>query len=202
MHRIIHAILALLDLDFGRAADADHRDAARELGQTLLQLLTVVVRGGFLDLRLDLGHAGFDVGLLATAQYEKCECVYEPWQGLQSNKRLRPCHCGLRSSDPDQSKGKLFLQCSWDRVRRKKDYDRAIADYNQAIELNPKKESVLYFNRGDSRYLRGDYDGAIADLDRAIQLNPKFASAYKDRGNAYSEKKEHNRAIADYDQAI
>src|SRR5256885_1814618 len=67
MHRVINAILALLNLDFGRAADADHRDAARELGQTLLQLLAVVVRGGFLDLRLDLRHAGFDVGLLAGA---------------------------------------------------------------------------------------------------------------------------------------
>src|SRR6476620_9028078 len=67
MHRVIHAILALLDFDFGRAADADHRHAACELGQTLLQLLTVVVRGGFLDLRLDLRHARLDVGLLAGA---------------------------------------------------------------------------------------------------------------------------------------
>src|SRR6185436_480711 len=67
MHRVIHAILALLDFDFGRAADADHRDAACELGQTLLQLLTVVVRGGFLDLRLDLLNAALDVGLLAGA---------------------------------------------------------------------------------------------------------------------------------------
>src|ERR1700730_8270188 len=67
MHRIIHAILALLDFGFSRAADADHRDTACELGQTLLQLLTVVVRGGFLDLRLDLADAGFDVGLLAGA---------------------------------------------------------------------------------------------------------------------------------------
>src|SRR4030081_429826 len=67
MHRVVDAILALLDFDFGRAADADHRDAARELGQTLLELLTVVVRGGFLDLRLDLVDAGFDVGLLASA---------------------------------------------------------------------------------------------------------------------------------------
>ncbi len=58
MHRVIDAILALLDFDFGRAADADHRDAARELGQTLLQLLAVVVRGGFLDLRLDLLRRG------------------------------------------------------------------------------------------------------------------------------------------------
>src|SRR5213595_1167609 len=67
MHRVINAILALLDLNLGRAADADHRDAARELGQTLLQLLTVVVRGGFLDLRLDLVDPGLDVGLLAGA---------------------------------------------------------------------------------------------------------------------------------------
>src|SRR3954464_11980491 len=67
MHRVVDAILALLDLDLGRAADADHRDAARELGKTLLQLLTVVVRGGFLDLRLDLVDAPLDVGLLAGA---------------------------------------------------------------------------------------------------------------------------------------
>src|SRR3954463_8608314 len=67
MHRVIDAILALLHLDLGRAADADHRDAARELGKTLLEFLTVVVRGGFLDLRLDLGHARLDVGLLAGA---------------------------------------------------------------------------------------------------------------------------------------
>src|SRR6202166_3081440 len=67
MHRVINAILALLHLDFGRAADADHRDAARELGQTFLQLLTVVVRGGFLDLRLDLIDARLDVGPLAGA---------------------------------------------------------------------------------------------------------------------------------------
>src|SRR6201996_250258 len=67
MHRVINAILALLHLDLGRAADADHRDAARELGQTLLQLLTIVVRGGLLDLRLDLLNARLDVGLLAGA---------------------------------------------------------------------------------------------------------------------------------------
>src|SRR6202163_4298591 len=71
MHRVVHAILALPHFDFGRAADADHRDAAGELGQTLLQLLTVVVRGGFLDLRLDLIDAGLDVGLLAGAAHDR-----------------------------------------------------------------------------------------------------------------------------------
>src|SRR5579862_8615335 len=67
MHRVIDAILALLHLDLGGAADADHRDAAGELGETLLQLFTVVVRGRLLDLRLDLRHARLDVGLFARA---------------------------------------------------------------------------------------------------------------------------------------
>ena len=64
---VVDAVLLLLHLDFGRAADADDRDAARELGETLLQLLTVVVRGGLLDLRLDLRDAAFDVRLGAGA---------------------------------------------------------------------------------------------------------------------------------------
>src|SRR6185312_4448956 len=67
MHRVINAILAFPYLDFGCAAGADHRDAAGEFGQALLQLLTVVVRGGLLDLRLDLVDPRLDVGLLAGA---------------------------------------------------------------------------------------------------------------------------------------
>ena len=67
VQRIVDAILLLLDLDLGRAADLDHGDAAGELGQPLLQLLLVVVRGGVLDLLLDLADARLDVGLLAGA---------------------------------------------------------------------------------------------------------------------------------------
>jgi hypothetical protein len=67
MHGVIHTVLALLHFDLGRAADADHRDAACELGQSLLQFLPVVVGGSFLDLRLNLGNTRLDVGLLAGA---------------------------------------------------------------------------------------------------------------------------------------
>src|SRR6185312_4344706 len=60
VHGIIHAILALLHFDLRRAADADHRDAAREFCQPFLELLAIVIRGGFLDLRLDLGNTPLD----------------------------------------------------------------------------------------------------------------------------------------------
>src|SRR5262249_25117552 len=64
---VIDAVLLLLDLDLGRAADAHNRDAASELGKALLQLLAVVVRGCLIDLLLDLGDATLDLGLLAGA---------------------------------------------------------------------------------------------------------------------------------------
>ena len=58
--RILDAVLLLLELDLGRRTDLDDGDAAGQLGEALLELLAVVVRGGLLDLRLDLGHAGLD----------------------------------------------------------------------------------------------------------------------------------------------
>src|SRR5262249_29577377 len=67
VHGIIHAVLALLHLDLGGAADTDHRDAAGELRQPLLQLFAIVVGGGLLDLSLDLRNARLDVGFLAGA---------------------------------------------------------------------------------------------------------------------------------------
>ena len=38
MHSIVDAVLALLYLDLGGAADTDYRNAAGEFGQPLLQL--------------------------------------------------------------------------------------------------------------------------------------------------------------------
>ena len=40
---VVDAVLLFLHFDFGRAADADHRNAAGQLGQTFLQLFLVVV---------------------------------------------------------------------------------------------------------------------------------------------------------------
>src|SRR5690606_30569065 len=67
---VVDAVLLFLHFDFGRAADADHRDAAGQLGQTLLQLFLVVVRGGVLDLTLDLADAAFDAVLFTRTVHD------------------------------------------------------------------------------------------------------------------------------------
>ena len=65
LDRILDPVLLLLQLDLGGRADLDDGDAARELGQALLELLAVVVRVGLLDLGLDLVDPALDVLVLA-----------------------------------------------------------------------------------------------------------------------------------------
>ena len=65
VHGVLDARLLLLHLGLGRGADLDDGHAADELGQALLELLAVVVRGGVLDLRADLLDAAGDRFLAA-----------------------------------------------------------------------------------------------------------------------------------------
>jgi hypothetical protein len=64
---VLDAGLLLLHLDLGGRTDLDHGDAAGELRDALLQLLLVVVAGGFLDLLADRLDARLDVAGLAGA---------------------------------------------------------------------------------------------------------------------------------------
>jgi len=66
----------------------------------------------------------------------------------------------------------------------KGDKDRAIADYSNAIHLNPT-DSNYYNNRGVAYRTKGDNDRAIDDYTKAIELDPKHAQAYANRGNAH-----------------
>ena len=52
----------------------------------------------------------------------------------------------------------------------KGDYDLAIADYTQAIRLEPNF-TAAYTNRGDAYVHKGDYDRAITDYESALQIH-------------------------------
>jgi lipoprotein NlpI len=82
----------------------------------------------------------------------------------------------------------------------KGDNDRAIADYDQAIQLDPQY-AFAYHDRGNAYHDKGDNDRAIADYNQAIQLDLKDAVAYFDRGRVYLYADLLPKALADINQA-
>jgi tetratricopeptide (TPR) repeat protein len=84
----------------------------------------------------------------------------------------------------------------------KHDYDRAIADYSQAIAVRPDYANA-YNSRGSSFYDgKDDYSHAIADYTKAIDLNPQFAAAFVNRGNVYRFIHAYAVALKDLNAAI
>ena len=81
------------------------------------------------------------------------------------------------------------------------DLDLAIANFSEAIRLDPKFTSA-YNNRGLAYYNKGKYDTAIADFSEVIRLDPKLTLAYSRRADAYSNKGNYDKSLADYSEVI
>jgi tetratricopeptide (TPR) repeat protein len=77
-------------------------------------------------------------------------------------------------------------------------FDKAIADYTQVINLKPRLADAYRF-RGRAYNQLQQPDKAIADFDKALQLKgPGFFEIYGDRAESYLKKKDYDKAIADY----
>jgi tetratricopeptide (TPR) repeat protein len=83
----------------------------------------------------------------------------------------------------------------------KKDFDKAIADYDAAIAISPK-DPTAFNNRGLVYKEKKDYDTALKDYDEAIRLNPKVPVYHLNRGATWRLKNDYDKAIAAYDEAI
>jgi tetratricopeptide (TPR) repeat protein len=81
------------------------------------------------------------------------------------------------------------------------DYGRAIADFDAAIRIDPKK-TEYYAARGDAYGNKGDDARAVADYSEALKLSPDDAATWAKRGDIYGDRMDYDRATADYDQAI
>ena len=88
----------------------------------------------------------------------------------------------------------------------KKEYDKAIADFNEEIRCQISfglgNAWAAYTERGRVYLEKKEYDKAIADFNEAIRMNPKFDPVYRYRGDAYLEKKEYDKAVADFEKAL
>ena len=79
--------------------------------------------------------------------------------------------------------------------------DLAIADYKQALRINPNN-SLAYNNRGIAYHSKGQDDLAMADYNQTLRIDPNYALAYNNRGIVYHSEGQDDLAIADYNQAL
>ena len=77
--------------------------------------------------------------------------------------------------------------------REKKDFDRAISDYTEAIRLAPQYD-FAFERRGFVHLILANYEAAIDDYTTAITIEPRSAFALYGRGLA-------RRMIGDYTAA-
>jgi tetratricopeptide (TPR) repeat protein len=83
----------------------------------------------------------------------------------------------------------------------KEDFTRAMADFDEALRLNPRNLAALS-NRAATLVLRGETEKAIADLNAAIDLNPKNPATYSARGVAWRQLRAFDKSIADLNEAV
>ncbi len=80
-------------------------------------------------------------------------------------------------------------------------YAEAIADYDQAIRLNPSFKWACT-NRGKAKLGLKRYEEAITDFDFAIRIDKTYDFAYAQRGFAKYELGKYEDAVFDYNRAI
>jgi tetratricopeptide (TPR) repeat protein len=83
---------------------------------------------------------------------------------------------------------------------RLKQYDRALADFTEAIRLDEKWiDAYVYRGSVRSEFLK-QYDKAVADFDAALRIDPKSAEAYFGRATALRSAGRLREAVADLDR--
>jgi len=131
-------------------------------------------------------------------------CSGKKW--VPRAKKIKACTKIIKSSSPNSTsvavahcnRGTAYLSKS---KPTKMDIGHAIADFNQAVRLDTRRDRSLVC-RGHGYLSLGKYDRAITEYGKAISSNPKSKEAFTARGITYRLKGDAQRAISDFYSAI
>jgi lipoprotein NlpI len=136
------------------------------------------------------------VAALAASERDRANC-----QGSDPSRMVGACTRVIEDMGEAPDQRALALIMRGLAYVAKGDTDRAIADYDEAIRLDPR--NALTFNeRGLAFETKGDLERAITDFDRAVELRPGTGDVHYNRGRALLKSDAIERSIADFDEAI
>jgi tetratricopeptide (TPR) repeat protein len=125
-------------------------------------------------------------------------CSAQTWSANDAESATRSCTKALEN-DPKSIeawtfRGDIFL--------RGKEFDKAIADYDHAVELSSGQWMWPLDNRGEAYLRKGQLDLALADFNSVIRVSSDWAMGYLDRGILHLRTKAFDDAFADFRTGI
>jgi regulator of sirC expression with transglutaminase-like and TPR domain len=83
----------------------------------------------------------------------------------------------------------------------RKEYEKAAAEYQRAIDLHPLFPAA-YYNHGNDLLARGQYRKAVRRFSKALRLYPTDVWALNNRGLAYLKLEKWDKARRDFEAAL
>jgi tetratricopeptide (TPR) repeat protein len=150
-----------------------------------------------------LYHEYFDAGMEALRNRFLKQPVYgvvipaPPKEQAAAQERIAEA-----ARQPTPTEKQLSAEDFFNRaMARNSNSDEEIADYSEAIRLNPQYADA-YSNRGIIYAHKREFDASIIDYSEAIRLDPQNILAYINRGLAHKAKGDLKNAIDDYSEVI
>jgi tetratricopeptide (TPR) repeat protein len=134
---------------------------------------------------------------LAASQLDRADCAAD-----EPSRKISGCTQIIQDVTETATNRALAFYMRGFAYTAKGNFDGAIADYNEAIRLNPKNAALAFNEPGSAYKSKGDTDRAIADFTEAIRLDPTYADIFFNRGITHMALGSFDRAIADFGEAI
>jgi len=148
--------------------------------------------------------AAVSIVLAMTFAQANAQSREENWKICTSNDpdpSIRACSALIQSGQESVKNAAIAFDNRGMAYARKHDFDHALRDYDQSLQLNPDS-AAAHYNRGIVYEFKHDYDRAFPDLDRAVQLNPGDADSLYCRGLVFEHREDYEHAIQDFNQVL
>jgi tetratricopeptide (TPR) repeat protein len=115
-----------------------------------------------------LATLSISAGAQAQASRDWTECMNEG-DAFSLDVIISGCNNLIQSGDETPAKLAEAYRSRGVAYAKRREYDRAIADYDKAIDLDPKNAKA-YYQRGYVYDIMGEHDRAMADYNKAMGL--------------------------------
>src|SRR6266852_2379764 len=183
-------------------ATADDGSANREFALERCAMNSSFSKATFGALAGPLAAVSILLGGMASAQepQDKATCLSDS-KIVPPDLRVRSCSAVIQSGKDDARTLSSALTYRAISFIQKNGIDRAIADIDQAIRIDPNNARA-FNGRGFIFLTKGELDRALSDLNEAVRLDPNLGDALVNRSVLYIQRDDFDRAIVDLNEAL